>query len=76
MRLETRILKTIELTHWRLLKTDEVETGQNQPEKKKSRVIEELEEAAKNIAHKDWSVSQDDIHFCVHMLDNHQTVSR
>ena len=31
-----------------------------------------LEEAANNWEKKHWTVSQDDIHFAVHMLDTHQ----
>ena len=30
-----------------------------------------LEKAASNWDKKDWTVSQDDIHFAVHMLDTH-----
>ena len=42
--------------------------------KSKADLIKELEEAAANEAHKEWMVSQDDVHFSVHMLDTHQMV--
>ena len=37
-------------------------------------VLQELESAAKTEETKEWNVSQDDIHFCVHMLDKHGQV--
>ena len=37
-------------------------------------VIKELETVAANARVKDWTVSQDDIHFCVNMLDKHEQV--
>ena len=43
--------------------------------KKAKAAIEKLEAAAKDIAHKDWDVSQDDIHFCVNMLDKYNNVN-
>ena len=39
---------------------------------KQIELIEKLEEVAQNWETKDWTVSQDDIHFCVHMLDTHE----
>lgn len=40
----------------------------------KAELIAQLEEAAKNEAKSEWMVSQDDVHFAVHMLDTHQMV--
>ena len=37
-------------------------------------VLQELESAAKTEETKEWNVSQDDIHFYVHMLDKHGQV--
>ena len=43
--------------------------------KRQEKVIKELETVAANARVKDWTVSQDDIHFCVSMLDKHEQVS-
>ena len=43
--------------------------------KRQEKVIKELETVAANARVKDWTVSQDDIHFCVTMLDKHEQVS-
>ena len=43
--------------------------------KRQEKVIQELERVADNARVKDWTVSQDDIHFCVNMLDKHEQVS-
>ena len=43
--------------------------------KRQEKVIKELEIVAANARVKDWTVSQDDIHFCVTMLDKHEQVS-
>jgi len=40
--------------------------------KRQEKVIKELETVAANARVKDWTVSQDDIHFCVTMLDKHE----
>ena len=37
-------------------------------------VIKTLEDVSNDFATKDWNVSQDDIHFCVNMLDKHGQV--
>ena len=42
--------------------------------KRQEKVIKELETVAANARVKDWTVSQDDIHFCVNMLDKHEQV--
>ena len=56
---------------FRLREEVEEEPVEEQPD---SKVIGELEEVAQNIHHKEWDVSNDDIHFCVHMLDAHNQV--
>ena len=50
------------------------EPSESVPKRKES-VILQLEDAAKDEAQKEWAVSQDDIHFCVNMLDKHGQVN-
>ena len=38
---------------------------------KQTKLIKDLETAAENYERTEWTVSQDHIHFCVHMLDTH-----
>ena len=49
--------------------------NEKKPTSQQKEVHKILEDIAANEFHKEWSVSQEDIHFAVHMFDRHELVS-
>ncbi|CAG5099818.1 Oidioi.mRNA.OKI2018_I69.XSR.g16701.t1.cds [Oikopleura dioica] len=64
--------KAIPIQKTTLKNVDERRMNEKKPTSQQKEVHKILEDIAANEFHKEWSVSQEDIHFAVHMFDRHE----